>query len=153
MLSAEQLQAMLRHAEASYVPSIAFAKDATLTLIRMALRTEAAERENGQLVADLMGCRDGSLVRDLRAALQEAERERDELKHDIERHLNIVAECERDLDEARGALKELVRLTSDTRQFSLVAAEKHAWGNDLDAATLRARAALAQSQSTEEEQK
>ena len=30
---------------------------------------------NGQLIADLMGCRDGALVRDLRARVEELERE------------------------------------------------------------------------------
>ncbi len=39
----------------------------------------AVQTANGQLTADLMGCRDGALVRDLRAEMER-------LKHDINRH-------------------------------------------------------------------
>jgi hypothetical protein len=34
-------------------------------------RADRAERESGRLVADLMGCRDGALVRDMRAQLND----------------------------------------------------------------------------------
>ena len=44
------------------------------------------ETANGQLTADLMGCRDGALVRDLRAQLAEAE------KRGMERAISLVGE-------------------------------------------------------------
>lgn len=50
-----------------------------------------ARSENGKLTADLMGCRDGALVRDLCAALERAERANAELIERCAKAMRIFA--------------------------------------------------------------